>query len=213
MNRDLLKKAYQGRKPGPVGKHRFYSVLIPFVEKKIVADDGSQASELYILYEVRAKDMGSDPGEVCFPGGRVEEGETHLECAIRETGEELGIDEKNIEIVGRGDTLYGYANYTISSYIGIISYETYEKIRIQEKEVDSVFLMKPEELKAMKPDWYEGDIVHEVPENFPYEKLGITRDYSWRTGKWQVPIYYRQGDIIWGLTARFTDGVLKTLFP
>lgn len=213
MDRDLLKNAYQGRRPGPVGKHRFYSVLIPFVEKQVTARDGSRTSELYILYEVRAKDMSSDPGEVCFPGGRVEEGETHLECAIRETREELGIDPADIEIVGRGDTLYGYANYTISSYIGIISYEAYEKIRIQEKEVDSVFLMKPEELAAMKPEWYQGAIVHEVPENFPYEKLGITQDYSWREGKWQVPIYYRNGDIIWGITGRFTDSVLNTLFP
>ena len=49
-----IKKTFAGRKPAAIGTHRYFSVLVPFVEK-----DG----QLYILYEVRAKNMASQPGE------------------------------------------------------------------------------------------------------------------------------------------------------
>ena len=59
---ERIRRIYERHEPAPIGKYRFFSVLIPFVEK-----DG----ELCLLYEVRARDMDSDPGEICFPGGHV----------------------------------------------------------------------------------------------------------------------------------------------
>ena len=56
--------------------------------------------------------MQSQPGEVCFPGGHVERGENPRDTALRETFEEIGVPIERIEVIGQGDTLYGYANYT-----------------------------------------------------------------------------------------------------
>jgi len=41
--------------------------------------------------------------------------------------------------------------------------------------------------------------------------LGIGDDYPWRRGKWEIPIYDIESRIIWGLTARITDNVIKTI--
>ena len=65
------------------------AVLIPLIQK----DDG-----YHILFEVRSKKLQHQPGEVCFPGGRVEERETTLEAAVRETKEELLIDDSQLKL-------------------------------------------------------------------------------------------------------------------
>lgn len=66
-----VKRIYSDHVPEPIGKHKFYSVLVPFVEK-----DG----RLFLLLEKRARDMLSQPNEICFPGGHFEKGEAALDC-------------------------------------------------------------------------------------------------------------------------------------
>ena len=67
-----------------------YSVLMPFV----TTENGDT-----LLLEVRS-DSVKQPGEICFPGGRIETGETPAETAVRETCEELGLKAGDISIEG-----------------------------------------------------------------------------------------------------------------
>ena len=73
-----------------------YAVLVPLVERP---------EGLCLLYEVRADTLGRQPGEVCFPGGRLEPGEDAVSCALRETWEELGIPRPAVEVVAELDWL------------------------------------------------------------------------------------------------------------
>ena len=41
-------------------------------------------------------------------------------------------------------------------------------------------------------------------EDFPYEQIGISRDYRWQAGGETVPVYPWRGQAIWGLTGRIT---------
>lgn len=54
----------------------------------------------------RRADMRSHPGQVSFPGGRVDEGETIVEAALREANEEVDLDPESVEIVGPGPVFY-----------------------------------------------------------------------------------------------------------
>lgn len=200
-DRKLIENIFKNHKAEPIGRHRFYSVLVPFVEK-----DG----ELWLLLEKRADDIPSDPGEICFPGGRVEGDETAEECAVRETVEELGIPAEAIELTGEGNTLYGYANYTIYSRIGFIDYETFEKIRPNSAEVGEVFLLPLSYFMENEPEVYTEPIDFR-PKKFPYERVDIPEDYKWRAGKWEIPVYETEGRIVWGLTARIIRSTVEML--
>ena len=85
---DALRRRYDGHTPGLMGARHSYAVLCPLVEKP----DG-----LYLLFEVRAAGLRQG-GEVCFPGGRVDAGESAVDCALRETEEELGLRLKELRI-------------------------------------------------------------------------------------------------------------------
>lgn len=88
------------RQPGIMGEKHLgrFSVLVPLVER----DDGT----LEVLFEKRARTMRRQAGEICFPGGRAEEGDASpWETARRETSEELGLAAKRIRQVGTLDTV------------------------------------------------------------------------------------------------------------
>ncbi len=48
----------------------------------------------------RSKSLSRSAGHIAFPGGMIEEGESELETALRETEEELGIDSRGVEVLG-----------------------------------------------------------------------------------------------------------------
>ena len=89
--RDLehLRRRYADHVPGLLGARHSYAVLCPLVERP----DG-----LHLLFEVRSAALHRQPGEVCFPGGRMEAGETPEQCALRETEEELAIPRQEVEV-------------------------------------------------------------------------------------------------------------------
>ena len=87
------------------------AVLIPFLIR-----DGAY----HVLYEVRSAKLRSQPGEICFPGGRIEAGESPVETAVREATEELCIDRSRIEIVGALDDTIGPGAIPLFTYIAIL---------------------------------------------------------------------------------------------
>ncbi len=190
---------FRNREPKSLGTYQYYSVLVPLVEK-----DG----ELYILYEVRAENLRRQPGEVCFPGGRIEDRESAEECAVRETSEELNIRAEDIHIIAQMDFLHTYSNFTLYSLLGMIDYEVVSRIKVNEDEVKEVFLVPVSFFAENEPDIYYYDVLPNIGPDFPYEKINLPNGYNWRKGKSTVPIY-RYGDrVIWGLTARITNHLM-----
>ena len=76
--------------------HKPASVLICLSCPEIV----TKIENIEILYTVRTDDMPSHKGQISFPGGKQSKGESTLECAIRETYEEVGIEGGSLSIIG-----------------------------------------------------------------------------------------------------------------
>lgn len=187
------------REPKSLGTYQYYSVLVPLVEK-----DG----ELHILYEVRAENMRKQPGEVCFPGGRIENNESAEECAVRETSEELNIKPEEIRIIAQMDFLHTYSNFTLYSLLGIIDYEVISGLSVNPDEVKEVFLVPVSFFVENEPEVYCFDVLPNIGPDFPYEKINFQNGYNWRKGKSTVPIYRYEERVIWGLTARITNHLM-----
>lgn len=82
------------------------AVLILFGELDDVpsdrtADDAAVTRDLDVLLLARATTLRAHPGEVAFPGGRVDPGDTDaIAAALREAREETGLDPAGVDVLG-----------------------------------------------------------------------------------------------------------------
>ena len=175
------------------------AVLIPIVEDEIKGTS--------ILFEVRSRKIVQG-GEVCFPGGRVEQGETPKETVIRETAEELCIDEQDISIIAPMFAMNGISDSFIYSYLGSIAdyKQTYSP-----DEVDSIFTISLEELIRMKPKHSRADFVFGMPSDFHYELVPGGRDYHWSKRVKDYYFYETEYGVIWGITGELLHGFIEQL--
>lgn len=195
-----LKHTLRTRTPGLMDAHRAYAVLVPLVERE---------GEMHLLYEVRAKSLRRQPGEVCFPGGRMEGSETPEECALRETWEELAIPDRFVRLLGRLDFIAHRANFIMWPVLGVVDSAALERMVPSPAEVEEVFFVPLSHLLETEPVEYAYELIPTPAENFPYELIGIPRDYKWQHGSENVPVYPWQGRAIWGLTGRITRNLIR----
>jgi len=80
--------------------------------------------QYHILFTERSDDVLFHKGQVCFPGGTWEASDPDLlQTALREAKEEIGLDTKDIEILGElDDMLTVVTDYVISPYVGFITH-------------------------------------------------------------------------------------------
>lgn len=196
---DAIEKIFRRRRATAVGDHNFFAVLVPLVKR----GDGWE-----LLYEVRGKRLERQPGEICFPGGAMEEGETPLQCATRETCEELGVEREAIRVISKLDTLHTVSNFTIYCYLGELDTGGMD---INTDEVEYVFSVPLEFFIANPPELHYMDMMPRVDEGFPYEKIDFQDGYRFRKGKASIPIYQFEDKVIWGITAKITYNFVQVL--
>jgi 8-oxo-dGTP pyrophosphatase MutT (NUDIX family) len=131
--------------------------------------------DLELLFTLRSSKLRKHSGQISFPGGRADEGETTEETALRETEEEVGIKSSNIQLLGQMSGLYvPPSNNIIQPVIGRIPNGI--DLTLNPDEVEEAFyvplksFLTDEKLKVNKTE-YKGkpfsypywDVHHSVP--------------------------------------------------
>ncbi len=197
---ERIRKVWGDRIPGvDVRKRETSAVILPLVHKK----DG-----WHILFEKRASSLVTQPGEICFPGGRVEEGETLRQAAVRETMEELLVREDQIEIIADLDPAMGPSGASIWPFAAIL--HDY-KGTWSADEVDQVFTVALNWFLDHEPEKHWTELATVPGEDFPYELIPGGKNYPWRRKKNPMVFYRTRGGILWGVTGRMTYEFIQLL--
>lgn len=81
--------------------------------------------------------MPSHPGQIAFPGGKAEVGETIAQTALRETEEEIGLGSGDVKLLGRLPSFDAVSQYRVTPFVGVV--QPMAKITGDPREVESVF--------------------------------------------------------------------------
>ncbi len=81
--------------------------------------DGDRDGEGELLLTERAHHMRSHPGQVSFPGGMIDPGETPVQAALREADEEIGLDPSGVEVLAELPELWlPPSNFAVTPVLG-----------------------------------------------------------------------------------------------
>jgi len=152
------------------------AVLVPLIARP----DGVQA-----LMTRRADTLASHTGQIAFPGGRLDPGETAVEAALREAREEIDLDPARVEVLGLGDAYRSGTGFLITPVVGWLAEPA--PLRPSPAEVAEVF-EAPWDFLMDPANHQRGSLEHE----------GMRRWF------WAMPWRDRY---IWGVTA----GILRAL--
>ncbi|MCX8663859.1 CoA pyrophosphatase [Gilliamella sp. B2840] len=177
------------------------AVLIPIVKVD---------NQLHLLFQIRSQKLKWQPGDICFPGGKVEIEDINPEqTAKRETCEELGIPINEITILGQLPKFIASLGMVIYPFIGKI--DSIKNLKLNIDEVESVFTVPLDWFKRNQPVHATMQVGHKPDNDFPYNLLP-NRSKDWQKRSEHLVYFYQYNNyIIWGLTAQITKQFINTI--
>jgi 8-oxo-dGTP pyrophosphatase MutT (NUDIX family) len=156
------------------------AVLIPLLR---------QDDEWHLLFTRRTDKVESHKGQVSFPGGACDEGETTPEeTALREANEEIGIDPQKVRVLGHITNMITITSFRVTPVVGIIEWPTV--LHVGKDEVERVFTIPLNWLADKNNRW----------------------EFSMPGRNRSLIVYHPyDGELLWGATARMTVDFLKIL--
>jgi 8-oxo-dGTP pyrophosphatase MutT (NUDIX family) len=153
-------------------------------------DDAYRSSVLVLLFPnedgkieltltLRTSDINHG-GQISFPGGGAEEGESVNETALREAHEEIGINAEDVTIIGRLSDLYvNHSNNRVTPVVGFM--DERPEFTLNPNEVEELFTVELDSL---------------------LKKKNITvEDWDLQANKYRVPYWDVHRVPLWGATA------------
>lgn len=197
---DALRAAFSGRVGTSsfveeTGAARPSAVLAPFYEL-----DG----DLYTVLTRRSWNLRSHTGEVSFPGGGQDQGETLVAAALREADEEIGLDPASVEVLGELDHLMTVSSRSfIVPFVGLLP--DVPVLEPNPAEVDAVLHVPVREL--LLDEVYREERWHfTVPPPWVPPDLVQTGEPTERS----IFFFELFGDTVWGATAAMLRHLLGT---
>jgi len=184
----LHQAGYDGSPPPPLFED-WSAVVVEEFRPAAVLVAMTERAEPGILLLHRPSHMRAHPGQIAFPGGKIDPGESPEQAALREAWEELGIDPEQVRIVGRGDVYRAHSGYEITPILATVP-------------ADIAITPNPTEVAQ----WFEAPVAHMLhPDNH------LERWVEWEGG---LRPYYEipwQDHVTWGVTAALIVNLSKRL--
>ena len=166
---------------------RAAAVLMPLV---------ARGDDYRLVLTRRARDLRRQPGQIAFPGGMVEAGDSSEQvAALRESQEEIGLDPASVRILGRLDDRLTVEGFRLVPFVGLIPGGAPLQAN---HEVETIFEVP---LRTLVAPGCETARVEAVPARRNGVASGSRVVFRYR---------YREYDI-WGLTARLIRDLLDVL--
>ena len=140
-----------------------------------------------VLLTVRSSDLPTHQGQISFPGGSLEAGETSTEAALREAHEEVGLHPAGVQVLGLLDDVFTPMKFHVTPVLARLP-------------ADLLLAPTPEVSEILLPRWSE--LRATVPTS--EERLS---PLGQRVTVWHYPWH---GHDIWGMTARVLRDVLES---
>ena len=158
---------------------RASAVLIPLF-------DGESGPEL--VFTRRSQDLTNHKGEISFPGGRLDGGESALDAALREAHEEIDLAPNHVEIIGQLTPLNTYVSKShIVPIVGFLKDKP--SLHARNAEVDRVFTVPVADL--VRIDTYTEEQWGEPPDQF------------------RLHFFHLDDETIWGATGRMLYQIIS----
>ena len=196
---DQIKESIKNYDATIYGERKKSAVLLPLIEV-----DG----EVHVLYEVRSQAV-SQAGDSSFPGGRVEEGESFEEAAVRETMEELNLDRENIKVIGEIDYIVNQ-HVRIHCFVGELTGVEVSDIK-PNLEVEQIYTIPLDYLLRNKPAYFMVGFDPIFEEQFLEELEREKKQYNLTDMKEQIPYYQIETHSLWGFTANLTERFIQII--
>ncbi len=170
-----------------------------------------------LLFTLRRPDLPHHGGQVCFPGGRLDAGETVAGAALREASEEVALPPESVEIIGRLDDQPSPMRYRVAPLVGLVNDPPPLKPQPDEVtellEVPLARLLDPSRVRAAW--WPAAKIPSGNVRRVLMDPAAGYREVH--PGGQHYKVYFfdiGRGEAchVWGLTARIVNQILETAF-
>ena len=165
--------------PSPAAHERLAAVLVPLVLEP----------EPALVFTVRAAALSRHAGEISFPGGLQDPGESLAETALREAHEEIGLDPTLPNLLGALPAVHTFVSgIVVVPFVGTLARTP--SFSVNEGEIDEVLVSNLEHLAAAE-------------RTVTYDRPG--------EGVWRGFAYELDGHTVWGATGSMLHALLETI--
>lgn len=211
--RDTLARQFSGSGTADLSPHhieatgfRAAAVLVPLLNRP---------QGITLLFLKRSQKVSHHRGEIAFPGGAAEPGETPAQTALRECHEEVGIPPASVEVLGGFQPFPTITSFLVTPLVGWVERPP-AQLTLQTSEVDECFEIPLMELMGGQiPVRRELTPWNCFPRNTPVAAIRAIRCAMGHSAENEdaTPIYFFEckNRVIWGFTGEILHKVIETM--